>query len=402
VRHNSVALVAELPDVLQPPALALSVEVVTDYGAFIELESTWNRLVEEAGIAFPFVRHEWIRAMWECFDHGGTFNIVIVCEGGHPIAIAPLMRDRVKMYGIPVRRLRGITNVYTERFDFILSVRPADCCIAIWTYLADHASEWDVLELRQLPEDSEVIGYLPRLEIERRLLLTEWLSTESPYIPVRQPWETYFSSLKKGHRANIRKSQHHLETSAPLGLDVVVSNARLDADLEEALNLEAVAWKDEGGTAIRSRSDSRAFYRQILQTAGQQGWLRIYFLTLGGKRIAVRIALLFRNRIYMLKSGYDPEYAAYSPGHLLCHKILEEAWSLKFDEIDFLGNTERWKLNWARDRRRHFWLFAFPKRPKSRLLHYLKASLIPRIRESRIYAPLRRVATHMDVTVQHD
>jgi hypothetical protein len=312
------------------------------------------------------------------------------------------MRDRVKMYGIPVRRLRGITNVYTERFDFILSVRPADCCMAIWTYLADHASEWDVLELRQLPKESEVIGYLPRLDIERRLLLTEWVSTESTYIPVRQPWETYFSSLKKGHRANIRKSQHHLETTAPLGLDVVVSNAQLDADLEEALTLEAVAWKDEGGTAIRSRSDSRAFYRQILQTAGQKGWLRIYFLTLGGKRIAVRIALLFRNRIYMLKSGYDPAYAAYSPGHLLCHKILEEAWSLKFDEIDFLGNTERWKLNWARDLRRHFWLFVFPKRPKSRLLHYLKVSLIPRIRESRIYAPLRRVASRMDVTVQHD
>jgi CelD/BcsL family acetyltransferase involved in cellulose biosynthesis len=401
VRPDCAASVVE-PDILQQPARPLSVDVVTDYRTFLELEPAWNRLVEEAGIEFPFIRHEWIRAVWECFDHGGTLNIIMVQEEGRPIAIAPLMRDRVRMYGIPVRRLRGISNVYSERFDFILSARRAECCTAIWTYLADHSREWDVLELRQLPADSGALGHLPRWNIERRLLLAEWVSTESPYIPVRQPWETYFKSLKKGHRANIRKSQHHLETSAPLGLDVVVSNARFDADIEEALSLEAVAWKDEGGTAIRSRTDSRTFYRQILHTAGEQGWLRIYFLTLGGKRIAVRIALLFRNRVFMLKSGYDPQYAAYSPGHLLCHKILDEAWRLKFDEVDFLGNTEQWKLNWSRDLRRHSWLFAFSKRFKPRLLHYLKVKLIPRIRESRFNMPLRRVASSMDVTIHRD
>lgn len=380
----------------------LEIEVVTDYRAFIDLEPEWNRLVEEAGIEFPFVRHEWVRAVWECFDHGGTLSILMVQDGGHPIAIAPLMRDKVRMYGFPVRRLRGLANVYTERFDFILTVDPEACCAAIWTYLADHAREWDVLELRQLPEGSRALGCHPRSEIERRLLLAEWTSMESPYVPVRHSWETYFNSLKKGHRANMRRSQRHLEALAPVGLDVVVSNDRLDQDLEEALSLEAVTWKDQGGTAIRSRSDSMAFFRQILHTAGKKGWLRIYFLTLGAKRIAVRIALLFRNRVFMLKSGYDPHYAAYAPGHVLCHEMLDEAWRLKFDEVDFLGNAERWKLYWTSNLRRHSWLFAFPKRPKPRFLHYLKVSLMPRIRESCFYSVLRRAALKLKVEIHRD
>ncbi len=402
MRRSSAVSVTEIPDPLRQPAGPLSVEVVTDYRAFIELEPVWNRLVEEAGIEFPFVRHEWVRAVWDCFDHGGTLNILMVQEGGRPIAIAPLMRDRVRMYGIPVRRLRGIASVFTERFDFILSVHPEECCAAIWSYLADHSREWDVLELRELPAGSRAMGCLPRSEIEGRLLLAEWMSMESPYITVRQPWETYFKSLKKGHRANIRRSHRHLEATAPVGLDVVASNDRLDSDLEEALTLEAVTWKDEGGTAIRSRSDSRAFFRQILHTAGERGWLRIYFLTLGAKRIAVRIALLFRNRIYMLKSGYDPQYAASSPGHVLSHMMLDEAWRLKFDEVDFLGNAERWKLYWSTDLRRHSWLFAFPKRPKPRLLHYLKVSLMPRIRASRFYSLFQRVALTMNVEIHRD
>jgi hypothetical protein len=264
---------------------------------------------------------------------------LVVTEQGRAIGIAPLMRDRTRLYGIPVRRIRALTNVYSERFDFILPLHAKECSAAIWDYLAAHADEWDVLELRQLPAGSRVLDTLPRTGIERRLLLGEWPSTESPFIPVRQSWDVYFKSLKKGHRANIRKSLQHLEETAAVGLDVVAGADRLDADIEEALNLEAVAWKDEGGTAIRSRPDTTAFYRQILRTAAERGWLRIYFLTLGGKRIAVRMALLFRNKVYMLKSGYDPQYAPYSPGHLLCHKILDEAWRLRFEELDFLGNA---------------------------------------------------------------
>src|SRR5687768_3636993 len=135
MRRDSAVSVMEIPDILRRPAPSLSVEVITNYQAFIEFEPTWNRLVEEAGIEFPFVRHEWIRALWDCFDHGGTLHIIVVREDDCPIAIAPLMLDRVRMYGIPVRRMRGIANIYTERFDFILSARPSECCAVIWTYL---------------------------------------------------------------------------------------------------------------------------------------------------------------------------------------------------------------------------------------------------------------------------
>jgi hypothetical protein len=33
-------------------------------------------------------------------------------------------------------------------------------------------------------------------------------------------------------------------------------------------------------------------------------------------------------------------------------------------------------------------------------LHYLKFHLVPRLRASRLYAPLRRAAANMDVTIQ--
>ena len=48
-----------------------------------------------------------------------------------------------------------------------------------------------------------------------------------------------------------------------------------------------------------------------------------------GKRIAVQIALLFHNKLYILKSGYDPHYAAFAPSLILCEMMLREAWSTR-------------------------------------------------------------------------
>ena len=383
VMQPSATLSAIQPEVPRPSTGPLRVEVITDYRSFLKLEPEWNRLVLEAGLEFPFVRHEWIRADWDCFNPASTLHIIVVHDGRRPLAIAPLMRERVIMYGLPVHRLRGIGDVYTERFDFILCDRPEECCAAIWEYLADHAHEWDVLELRQLPADSATLEMFPPPANRTQCAVSRWPSSESPFVAVRGDWDTYYKGLKKTHRHDMKKRIANLERQGPLELEVILSDACMDRDFEDALRLESSAWKAAEGTAINSRRDSTSFYQDVIKMAVRNGWLRLYFLKVGGTRIAVRIALFFKNKLFMLKTGYDPQYASFAPGHVLSMKILEEAWRLKLQEVEFLGDAERWKLDWASGLHRHFWLFIFPPRIKSRLLYHLKVSLMPRIKATR-------------------
>jgi CelD/BcsL family acetyltransferase involved in cellulose biosynthesis len=193
-----------------------------------------------------------------------------------------------------------------------------------------------------------------------------------------------------------------LEGEGPAGMEVVRSDADLDRDLADALRLESSAWKGAHGTAIDSRADSKAFYESLLRTAAKEGWLRLYFLTTAGRRIAVRIALLFHHRLYMLKSGYDPEYARFSPSHLLCYKMLREAWNERHAEVDFLGQAERWKLSWSNGLRPHVYLFLFPRRPIPRLLHAMKFQLLPRLRRTGVYERLRRSAAKLGITMYEE
>jgi CelD/BcsL family acetyltransferase involved in cellulose biosynthesis len=375
----------------------LDVKLITEYCEFAHLETIWNRLLDRSGIDHPFLTHQWITIWWNCFADGATPYILTVVSGADIIAIAPLMLSRARLYGCPVRRLHTIVNVYTERFDLLLGERPQEACQVLWAYLKAHADDWDVLELRQLPSDSNALEYLPPLIQTDGYPLGRWPANEAPYVAIRQPWDAYYQSLKKGHRSNVRNHTRQLEQVGPVRLDIVAIDDRWEVDMEDALKLEAVTWKVTEGTSLRSRRESDTFYRRMLQRAAQLGWLHMCFLKVADSRIAVRISLLYRNKLFMLKSGYDEAYHRYSPGQVLTERLLREAWEQKWDEVDFLGDDERWKLSWATGRRPHAWLFVFPKRVKPRLLHGMKFRLIPGLRQSNLFPAMRR--TFMKLTV---
>ena len=380
----------------------MEVELITERHRFDALKPVWNQVLERSGVDHPFVTHEWISAWWDSFDHPGTPYILAVKDGTSISALAPLMLDRGKMYGYPVRRLHGMGNVYTERFELLLGDRPRESIEALWAYLRAQAHRWDVLELRQVPVESRTLALLCGLAARDGCSVGRWPSTESPYVAVRDQWDTYYKCLKKVHRADMRKRLANLQLHGPIGLEVVRSDGNLEQDFEDALRLESSAWKGAQGTAIGSRPDSKAFYRDVIRMAAKNGWLRLYFLTVAGKRIAVRIALFFHNRLYMLKSGYDPQYATFSPSHLLCDKMLREAWDLQFAEADFLGQAERWKLSWSTGVRPHCYLFLFPRRPVPRLLYAIKFRLLPRLRHTALHDTLRRWASRLGITIYEE
>ena len=380
----------------------MHIEVITEYSKFLALESVWNKLLDRSGIDHPFLTHEWISVWWDCFAESATPYILTVVSGADIIAMAPLMLSRTRLYGCPVRRLHAIVNVYTERFDWLLGERPEEACEIIWNYLKDHANEWDVLELRQLPSESQTLEHLSPLIERDGYRVGRWSANEAPYVAIRQPWETYYQSLKKTHRSNLRNHTRQLEREGPVSLDVVAIDDRWEADMEDALKLEAVTWKVDEGTSLRSREESARFYRRMLRRAAQLGWLHMCFLKVGSVRIAVRISLLFRNKLFMLKSGYDESYQRYSPGQVLTERLLREAWEKKWDEVDFLGDEERWKRSWATDRRAHQWLFVFPNRVKSRLLHGMKFRVIPGIRQSHLFPTVRRTMMKLGVPIHGD
>ena len=103
------------------------------------------------------------------------------------------------------------------------------------------------------------------------------------------------------------------------------------------------------------------------------------------------------NRLFLLKTGYDPEFAKCSPFKLLTYFAVQHAFETGLREVDFLGDTEPWKLEWTSTTRPHDWLFVFSGTPRSRLLHPLKFQFVPAFRRFQdMYIPTFQGLTATD------
>ena len=369
---------AAIEDVLEEAAVhaAIRIETATGYQSFVDLEPVWNEVAEAAGLDHPFLEYAWVRTWWESFGAGSTLHVLVVRAGDRPIAIAPLILTPIRMWGIKVRRLGFFYNAHVPRADFLIAERPEEVYRAIWAHLSRNRF-WDLLQLCQLPEGCQTLEEMPKLAAAGQCRTGVWASEASPYLPLRPSWDEYFDSLAAKHRSNLRNRFKRLKATGPVEMETIASPEGLAEGVEAGLQLEAAAWKGDAETAIRCDRATTRFYSTLAGRAAERGWLGLHFLRAGETRIAFDYSLSYKNRIHLLKLGYDPAYARFSPSNLLLCLVLQNAFEQGVEEYDFLGADADWKLSWARQVKRHFWLFVFPNTFKGRLLHLIKFRLVP-------------------------
>ncbi len=367
----------------------IRVETISDYQAFLDLEPVWNEVAEAAGLDHPFLEHAWVRTWWECFGAGSTLQILVLKAGDETVGIAPLILTPIRMWGIKVRRLGFFYNAHVPRADFLIAQRPDEVYRAIWSHLS-RSRDWDLLQLCQLPEGSATLKAIPDLAARDRCQIVTWLSGASPYVPLCTSWSQYFGSLAAKHRGNLRNRLKRLNGIGPVEVETITSGEKLTDALEAGLQIEAAAWKGEAGTAISCDPDVSRFYQTLARRAAERGWMRLHFLQAGPQRVAFDYSLSYKSRIHLLKLGYDPAYAPYSPSNLLLCRVLQNTFEQDVREYDFLGESADWKMQWTKHSRPHYWLFVFSSTSKGRLLYLIKSQLVPFLKRNSLH-PLRNL-----------
>lgn len=358
----------------------VDVATVTDEAGLRALAPEWTALHARVGHDHPFVSHEWVQSWWQAFGAGHQLHVVVARRGGECIGIAPFMQGPARMYGVPFEQLELIGNVHTPRND-LLCAEPAayDAMVA---HVVQHRS-WDLLVLPQLVDGSPTVEEISRLSVDQRLRTGLWVGQASPVLRLSGDLATRERLVSAKQRANLRNKARRLAKLGPVDIETITGGAGLSGAVAEGLLLEAAAWKSANGTAIVSDPDAERFYTSLAEAMAARGWLELRFLRVGGRRIAFAYGLHYGDTLFMLKQGYDPKLHDCSPGMLMWQRIIEDGYQRGIAAIDFLGDAEPWKLSLGAELRRHYWLFGFPPGPRALLLHALKFTVAPALRERR-------------------
>jgi hypothetical protein len=205
----------------------------------------------------------------------------------------------------------------------------------------------ELLGERELFEPGDVLGdpralRLPRLPfLLRRVppsLAFLGRATAAPGAPV----------LRFPHEPSSRRASDLRRAERRAG-ETTVDVSRDPAALDEAFAVEARSWKGREGTALASDPERGAFYRRYAELSAAAGELRVSFRRKDGRAIAMQIAVERAQRIWLLKIGYDEEFARASPGQLLIRATIEDAEARGLEALEFLGTASAWTRAWTKE-----------------------------------------------------
>ena len=358
---------------------ALAVSEIRDRAGFIAIAAEWNALVTASDDQL-FYRHEFLRTWLDHFAPAKAWRILIARNArGSLVGALPLIEEKTRMYGLPVRQLVAAANAHSCRFDLVAS-DPAHVSEAMIEHLVRDDS-WDVLRLVDVPNGGAAWA-LHEYARARGMPVGTWHSLDSPYLPLPATHDALLASLHAKFKANSRRRRNKLEAKGPVSFERVEGGPELSARLAEGFALERSGWKGQRGTAITQDAATRAFYAELARMAAAHGRLVLSFLRCARKAVAFQYGLTYGGRYLLLKPGYEEALKECSPGQLLMHEVVGDCIARGLRELDFLGPDMVWKRDWTDRTRAHAWLFVFRDTTLGRTLHDAKFGWIPAAKQT--------------------
>ena len=250
-----------------------------------------------------------------------------------------------------------------EPTDFLYADRPALDALA-----GTLASLGRPICLHRVPADSPTIAALQESYRRRGWVLCRPVSG-SPSIPIDASWQESERKFDSKRRYDFRRRLRLAEATAPVSFELLSpSPVEVEPLLDEAYRVEAAGWKGDLGTALAKDAVRGAFFRRYAAAAAREGILRLGFMRLGGRAIAMQLAVECGERFWLFKSGYDEAFARFSPGILLKLHMLARSASLGLRSFELLGVPEPHKQMWNPVKRPCVTLRAYPYGPRGLVL----------------------------------
>ncbi len=334
----------------------LTLDVVDDEAGFAELRGDWADVAAADPDTNVFLTWPWAQAWWRHFGAGHDdheLHIVVVRDSQGVVGIAPLFRSRVGVGLLAAPVLQRINHDSGDYGGMLLS-RRADEAVAL---LVDHLGaqlqrDVAVVVLSRLASDARFTALLGD-ELVRHAAtietLVEQLGEACLFTDVRAGFDLAKQAKKHKIRQRLRRlAEQHGEVTF-----VEHTGDSLDDGLDRLVSLHERRWEqlDEPMQGLLAEPGRRAFLLDAIRALDTEGMVTLLSIEASGTPVAVELDFVHENRVFLFKGAFDPEFAAFSPGQLLHHRVFEDGLADGIDVFDFCRGDAQYKRRWANGER---------------------------------------------------
>lgn len=217
------------------------------------------------------------------------------------------------------------------------------------------------VHLERVPADSPSIASLRRAFRWRGIILTRE-AMPTPTIDLTGHGDNPDACLTPRRRADLRRAERHARRLGEVSYELHAprSESELAPLMQEALAIENLSWKAGAGTALTTDEDQGRFFEAFTGEAMRSGMLRIAFLRIDGRAVAMQIASEWNRRFWLFKISHDQDFAECSPGQLLIQHTLRHAAGSGLRSYEFMGIMAPWTGLWTKKLRHYRDVRAIP------------------------------------------
>jgi CelD/BcsL family acetyltransferase involved in cellulose biosynthesis len=320
---------------------------ITSVEQLREFAPAWDDLWWHSDVTLPTVRAELVAQWGEQFKPREQFHALVVADGPQWIAALPLVSCRVGWL-VPAGGLPS--NPWSPCGELLLNPT-ADAAGALDLLLA--AAEtlpWHLLWLNEATPESPRWQSLLRACARAGVPASYHERFRVGRVDIERNWETYQKRLPKNHRQGMNRSLRRLESEGDVRFEMQSRLAveQVEPWLRAAFEVEDGSWKGKAGTSVLRTPGMFPFFVRQAEQLARWGQLEIAALWLDGRVIAFVYGFRAKGVYFANKIGYDPRYAAFSPGQLLFNHILQQLHADGHTRaLDFMGplnqSLSRWR-----------------------------------------------------------
>ena len=331
------------------PAI-VNVSVIDSTEALGLLRKDWDQLLAVSSNGSIFSTWEWATAWWKSYGRGKSLWILKISRDGHLIGLAPFYLENIRRFGALTYRTLRLVGDGSADSDYleVISASGEEESVArsIVTHLLGHKSIWDIALLNEIPETSLTLRFLRTVFQENDCY---WNETARPcsYVNLPADWNTYLLGLRPRMRTKIRSLSRELEKKFTVNFNVCQSLTELDAGLESLFRLHGKRWEIRGQDGVFASPSKRHFYQELSPLLLNRRWLRFYTLALNNGAVAHQYCFEYRNKMFLLQEGFDPEWDQYGVGNVLRSYVFRDCIERKLAAYDFLGGITEHKTSWG-------------------------------------------------------
>lgn len=324
----------------------METEIVRDVDGLDALREEWEELQAADPEAPFYTTFGCVRAWWESYgqDDGHELLVVTARQNGELAGIAPLSYRPQQRFGVPIKEVRFASH--GDFMSFLLSPSvPAGTVAKALLGAVFEQSEWDILNLTNVPASTAVAAAL--LRSEHHTSVTPL--SENPYIDLRDhpDFEAFAAERLPAHTRKYRNKLLR-ETDAQFRV-IHGDDGDILGRMAELHRAERDFLRAKGRTERHSLYDDErrmAHYRGLYAQPGAA--VTFAYETPDGDLLGYRTCFSHRRTLLSWNSAYHPDAADYRLGKVIQYDILEHVYRTgEVDIFDFGAGRYPWKFEWT-------------------------------------------------------